>query len=193
MPSPYVHALECFIAAKQEFLFQEEDFTFAAPSHLSTIYDYQRKYVNALIKQLPPATIFPAPSRPVLMHPPTTVNKQPKRQGPFLLQPSPQILEGSEGADATDITYLAFGSVDDLYNANDSIEDEGETERLGLVLVAFRDGKVDVCIDVEKVEARWESRNVSFSLSSRRISVNLYLGRTAICPCLLCTRRSTWA
>jgi nucleoporin NUP82 len=75
------------------------------------------------------------------------------RQGPFLLQPSPRSLEGSEGGDATDIVYLAFVHDDDD-------DDAGETERLGIVIVAYQDGKVDICLDVEKVEARWESKQV---------------------------------
>ncbi|KAH7916326.1 hypothetical protein BJ138DRAFT_1075738 [Hygrophoropsis aurantiaca] len=148
IPSAYVHALECFIAAKQEFLSQG---TSATTSTLSTLYDYQRKYVSALIKQLPPGTVFPAISRSVLMHPPLTIKSQPMRQGPFLLQPSPRSLDGSDGGDATDIAYLAF--------INDDEEDnEGETERLGIVIISYQDGKVDVCLDVEKVEARWESK-----------------------------------
>ncbi|KAI6047305.1 hypothetical protein EDC04DRAFT_2622716 [Pisolithus marmoratus] len=151
VPSSYVHALECFIAAKQEFLLQG---TSTSTSTLSTLYDYQRKYVSALIRQLPPGTVFPAVSRPVPMHPPRTIKSEPLRQGPFLLQPSPRTLEGSEGGDATDIAYLAFTSDDDEGN-------EGETERLGIVMIPYQDGKVDVCLDVEKIEARWESKQES--------------------------------
>jgi len=151
IPSSYVHSLECFISAKQEFLAQG---TSDATENLSTIYDYQRKYVNALIKQLPPGTVFPAASRSVLMHPPPTIKSAPARQGPFLLQPSPRTLGGSEGGDATDIAYLAFGTDEE----GDS--EGGETEHLGVVMIAFQDGKVDVCLDVEKIEARWESRQV---------------------------------
>lgn len=80
------------------------------------------------------------------------------RQGPFLLQPSPRVLDGSEGGDATDIAYLAFINDDDQ-------ENEGETERLGIVMITYQDGKVDVCLDVDKVEARWESKQVSASHS----------------------------
>jgi nucleoporin NUP82 len=54
--------------------------------------------------------------------------------------------------------YLAFGS--------GSEDGEGETERLGVILLAFQDGKVDVCLDVEKVEARWESKRVGTSRNS---------------------------
>lgn len=117
------------------------------------------------------------------MHPPTTVSHRVARQGPFLLQPSPRTLEGGEGGDATDIVYLAFG-------ADEDDEGEGETERLGVVLVAFQDGKVDVCLDVEKVEARWESKTVSLEETSVP-SVLTVDDRdpVVICQCSQSTRR----
>ena len=43
---------------------------------------------------------------------------------------------------------------------NEDDEDD-ETEKLGIVMIAYRDGKVDVCLDVDKVEARWEKKTVS--------------------------------
>lgn len=151
VPTSFIHALDCFIAAKQEYVSQDTE----ATSNLSTLYDYQHKYVSALIKQLPPGTAFPAVSRSVSMHPPITIKNQPLRQGPFLLQPSPRSLEGSEGGDATDITYITFaGDSEDEY--------EGGIERLGIIVMTYQDGKADVCLDVEKVEARWESKQVCF-------------------------------
>ncbi|KAH9939885.1 hypothetical protein B0H21DRAFT_28271 [Amylocystis lapponica] len=150
IPSSYVHALECFVAAKQEFL-SDSQRKGSSSSSLSALYDYQHKYVAALIKQLPPGTVFPAIPRLVSMHPPNTIKNPPLRQGPFLLQPSPRSLVDSEGGDATDIVYLAFSH-------ERGEESEGETERLGVMLVAFQDGKVDVYLDVEKVEARWEHK-----------------------------------
>lgn len=183
IPSSFLHALECFIAAKQEFVSQD---TSPATSNLSTLYDYQHKYVSALVKQLPPGTVFPAVSRSVPMHPPNTIKSQPLRQGPFLLQPSPRALEGSEGGDATDIAYMAF--------SDDGEEDyEGETERLGIIVVTYQDGKADVYLDVEKVEARWESKQVSFRLLVilwRMLIFRFRKGATNY-PCLLCMRRST--
>ena len=153
VPSSFIRALECFITAKQEFVSQD---TSTATPNLTTLYDYQHKYVSALIKQLPPGNVF-AVSRSVPMHPPNTIKSQPLRQGPFLLQPSPRALEGSEGGDATDVIYMAF--------ADDGEEDhEGETERLGIIVVTYQDGRADVYLDVEKVEARWESKQVGFRL-----------------------------
>lgn len=153
IPSAYIHSLECFIAAKQEFLSQHP---LPGTESLCAVYDYQHKYVNALLKQLPPGTVFPATSQSVLMHPPTTIKARPSRQGPFLLQPAPRILEGSDACDATDIAYLAFGADEET----DRVEAGSETEHLGIVMVAYQDGKVDLCLDVEKVEARWEVKNV---------------------------------
>ncbi|PIL37279.1 hypothetical protein GSI_00972 [Ganoderma sinense ZZ0214-1] len=151
IPSSYVHALECYVSAKLEFLSTSTTGKSSSSDSLTTLYDYQRKYVNALLKQLPPGTAWPATARLVSMHPPTTIKNPCARQGPFLLQPAPRNLEASEGGDATDIVYMSFG--DDAAE-----ESEGETERLGLILVAFQDGKVDVYLDVEKVEARWENK-----------------------------------
>ncbi|RDB22839.1 Nucleoporin nup82 [Hypsizygus marmoreus] len=170
VPSSYIHSLECFISAKQEFLSQG---TSVATKNFSTLYDYQHKYVTALIKQLPTGTVFPAASRSVLIHPPTTIKAPPARQGPFLLQPSPRTLEGSEGGDATDIVYLAFG-VDDEEGEGEG--DGGETEHLGVVMIAFQDGKVDVCLDVEKVEARWESKTSNCDLPMLAVYETIDLG-----------------
>ncbi|KAI5829840.1 hypothetical protein K523DRAFT_352178 [Schizophyllum commune Tattone D] len=152
IPSSYVHSLECFISAKQEFLSQG---TSEATQKMTTLYDYQRKYVSSLVKQLPPGTAFPSVSRRVPIHPPTTLKSKPKRQGPFLLQPSPRNLDGSDGGDATDIIYLAFGGD---FLADDDDDDGSATERLGAILVAYQDGRIDTCLDVEKVEARWETK-----------------------------------
>ena len=137
--------------AKQEFLVQSST---DPTNSLSNLYEYQNKYVTALLKQLPSGAAFPSTSQSFLLHPPNTIKTSPIRQGPFLLQPAPRNLEGSEGGDATDIVYLTFGT-------SDEEDDEGETERLGVVLVTYRDGKVDICLDVEKVEAKWEHRHVS--------------------------------
>ena len=69
------------------------------------------------------------------------------------------MIDGSDGGDATDITYLSFG------NEDEDAEDPGrETDHLGVLMVSYRDGKVDVFLDVEKVEGRWENKYVGFYL-----------------------------
>src|SRR6267154_700737 len=175
IPSSYIHYLECFVAAKQEYLSQNPS---SESQSLSTAYSYQHKYISALLKQLPPGTVFPAASRSVLLHPPTTMKTPPLRQGPFLLQPAPLTLDGSEDEDATDILYLSF-------DHDDEPDDDGETERLGVVLVVTKDGKVDVCLDVDKVEARWETRQVSARPFSNELCLDFLCSpRPPNCPCL---------
>ncbi|KAL6309749.1 hypothetical protein BKA93DRAFT_876721 [Sparassis latifolia] len=153
IPSSYVHALECFVAAKLEYLSKSRQEGSSSDS-MAMIYDYQHRYVTALLKQLPPGTSFPATPRFISMHPPTTIKNTPMRRGPFLLQPSPRNLVGSEGGNATDIVYVSFG-----VDPEDS--NEGDMERLGIVLVSFQDGKVDVYLDVEKIEAQWDHKQSS--------------------------------
>lgn len=112
-------------------------------------------------KQLPSDSAFPSTPKSHVIHPPPTIRSRLLRQGPLLLQPAPLILEGSEGGDATDITYLAFGSGDD-----ENEEEEGHnTEHLGVVMVSYQDGKVDLFLDVEKVEAGWDSKQVRVTLT----------------------------
>lgn len=124
----------------------------------STLYDYQRKYVNGLLKQLPPGAPFPSASHSVSIHAPRAFPGKPSRQGPFLLQPAPPELKGSPGGDATDIAYLTLGSAfTDLDDDDDSEASSLASERLGALLVAFQDGRVDVHLDLEKVEATWET------------------------------------
>lgn len=176
IPSSYIHTLECFISAKQEFLAQGAT---SATQNLSTLYDYQHKFVTSLVKQLPSGTHYPAPSRSVLMHPPNVIKSPPARQGPFLLQPSPKALDGSEGGDATDITYLAFGTSND-----DADEAGGETEHLGVMMVTYKDGKVDVFLDVEKIEARWDIKQVS-EISKQKSGISMFCSpQVATYPCL---------
>lgn len=154
VPSSYIHSLECFISAKQEFLSQVDPST---RRDLAIIYDYQQKYVSALLRQLPPGTVYPATSHFTSIHPPTSIKMLPIRQGPFLLQPEPRLLEGSEEEAATDIAYLSFGSDDD---------DEGEgspIRHLGIVIIAYQDGRIDLLLDVDKVEARWNLKGVGWS------------------------------
>ncbi|CCM04850.1 uncharacterized protein FIBRA_07043 [Fibroporia radiculosa] len=150
IPLAYVHALECFVAAKQEFLARSPE-EGTSSNGLENMYEYQHKYVAALVKQLPSDDAHPEASRFILMHPPSIMKNPPVRQGPFLLQPSPRTLEGSEGGDATDIIYLAF--------ENEAEEAHGDMERLGVLLTSFQDGRVDVYLDLEKVEARWEHKH----------------------------------
>ncbi|KAJ3778424.1 hypothetical protein FB446DRAFT_714174 [Lentinula raphanica] len=184
IPSAYVHSLECFISAKQEFIKQGS--SSQVNKNMSILYDYQHKYISALLKQLPPGTVFPAPSRSVLMHPPTSIKAPPARQGPFLLQPSPRMLDGSEGGDATDIVYLSYSQVAE----SDGDAEDGITENLDVVLITYQDGKIDVCLDVEKVEARWQSKSTSHDLPMLAVYECIDLGLISMLRSLPSTQGS---
>ncbi|KIJ37458.1 hypothetical protein M422DRAFT_60999 [Sphaerobolus stellatus SS14] len=157
VPAAYIHALEYFVRAKQE---QATEATLAdsaengspGPS-LFAIYAYQLKYAIALSKQISDssATILPTSSRSVNIHAPSIMRSRPMRQGPFLLQPSPHYLDGEEESEATDLVYIDVTGSSSLF-----LDDNGSEERLGALALAYSDGKVDVCLDVEKIEAIWE-------------------------------------
>lgn len=148
------------MAAKQEFVTENED---SVDRSFSSLYDFQRKYVGGLMKQLPSGTTFPSPSRSVNVHPPRSFLNRPSRQGPFLLQPSPVELKGSPGGDASDILYVTIACPSS--DEDDVNEYKSANERLDVVVIAFQDGRVDICLDLEKVEAKWETKKVNLRCS----------------------------
>lgn len=160
------------MSAKQEFISEKSG---AVDESFSTIYDFQRKYVNGLIKQLPANASYAPSSRAVSIHPPKSFTNKAARQGPFLLQPSPPELEDSPGGDATDLVYLTLGEAFD--DDDESESSVGASERLGVLLVVYQDGRVDVCLDVEKVEAKWEAAKLVSSICRHPSSLAL----TCIC------------
>ena len=137
--------MESFVSAKREFLAQSEGN--AALDELSSVYDYQQKYISALLRQITNNTASSG-SHTVVLHPPTTLKSSPSKQGPFLFQPAPLQLSKSEGGDATDILYSSY---------DNGLLDEGQAG-LGVIFVVFQDGRVDFCLDVDKIEARWDRK-----------------------------------
>lgn len=162
IPSSYIHALDYFVRAKQENAFQMSKKGPVDPNSFSVVYAQQLRYVNSVIKQLPESgsSAFSLKDGSFPITAPTTKNR-PVKQGPFLLQPSPVEFNEGDGGNATDICYL--------YSTLDSPLRSGEAEEgLGVILITFSDGRVDVCLDVEKIEATWELvRAVYFCPNSR--------------------------
>ena len=158
MPSAYLQALECFVSAKEEFV-AENNGTFN--ESFQALYDYQRKFINGLLKQIPLAQSFPSSATRVPLKCSKALLGKPLRQGPFLLQPAPPDLANSPGGNATDITYITLGSAFEDTEDEESEASALASERLGVLLVAFQDGRVDVMLDLEKAEARWEVKKVS--------------------------------
>ncbi|KAG8722485.1 hypothetical protein FRC08_001541 [Ceratobasidium sp. 394] len=141
-PISYIHALEYFVNMKSSRL---------PPS----IADPQLKYVTSLKQQFkaPSSSLIDQIPSSCLIHAPVSASYPPALQGPFLLQPAPK--EFGDGV-ASDIVYLGI-EVDDQV-ASKGTHSNG-SDSVPLVLIAYSDGKVDVCLDVEKVEAKWMKAN----------------------------------
>ncbi|KZW04291.1 hypothetical protein EXIGLDRAFT_758582 [Exidia glandulosa HHB12029] len=140
VPPSYIWSLEYYVREKLEAAHRRPGF--------AALYEQQLRYVSALSAQLHASKTL-ASSQPVVVTAPPSSKLAVARQGPFLFQPEPHELDGSPGGDAVDIVYLGLG-------ARPGATMEGQTEGLGAVLISFQDGKVDVCVDLDKVEARWE-------------------------------------
>ncbi|GAA5969759.1 hypothetical protein JCM21900_004192 [Sporobolomyces salmonicolor] len=140
----------------------------AAHEPLSKHYNLQLQYVNSLVHQVasssrtPPAadrdelmalepTDEDAADRPVRVVAPSRPGK-PALQGPFLMQPEPAELDNGAECRACDIAYVNYVAG----RKEEGKEGEVAGAGLGVIAIAYSDGKVDLCLEVEKVEARWE-------------------------------------
>lgn len=50
--------------------------------------------------------------------------------------------------------YIEVGAKEDSQNSDRGTDTE--IEKLGVVAIVYQDGRVDLCLDTEKVEARWD-------------------------------------
>ncbi|CEL59627.1 Nucleoporin nup82 OS=Schizosaccharomyces pombe (strain 972 / ATCC 24843) GN=nup82 PE=3 SV=1 [Rhizoctonia solani AG-1 IB] len=145
-PISYIQGLEYFVNAKSARLAPEV----SAP---------QLKYVSSLKQQLKPLSspvddqLLPA----CLVHAPVSLSFPPARQGPFLLQPAPKEL--GDGL-ASDIIYLDIEVSNDLSNSSTDVKQNTDSAFIPVIAIAYSDGKVDVCLDVEKIEAKWTKANL---------------------------------
>ena len=115
----------------------------------------QSRFVKTLVKLVAAAPRHKATSdagesassgddvRVDLIATPDLLRATPASQGPFLLQPAPRVLSGSIDAFASDIVALEVAPAGSSGQA------------LRLLLVVSSDGRVDVCLLVEAVDARW--------------------------------------
>ena len=96
-----------------------------------------------------------------------------KRQGPFLLQPAPQELDGEIEEKANDIAYIHYSPT------SPGVATKGDGATLGVFVVSYNDGKIDICVEVEKVEARWtegKSAQIEESLPTLVVYETIDLG-----------------
>ncbi|CAE6428052.1 unnamed protein product [Rhizoctonia solani] len=144
-PISYIQGLEYFVNAKSARL----------PPEIS---GPQLKYVSSLRQQLKPIS-SPVDDQPLptcLVHAPVNLSFPPARQGPFLLQPAPK--EFGDGS-ASDIVYLDIEIPNDSTSNGSVDKNSVESTSVPVIAIAYSDGKVDICLDVEKVEAKWAKAN----------------------------------
>ena len=197
VPTAYIHALSHFVSSKVDYLSASsplDDSTNLPSSSLdkyTTIYSLQLRYVKNLMRQ---ATTHRESLSTVLREPTTEEDDieefvkivspastshhfggaRLKRQGPFLLQPAPQELDGEIEEKANDIAYIHYSPT----STPGSME-RSDSATLGVFMVSYNDGKIDICVEVEKVEARWaegKSLRVEESLPTLVVYETIDLG-----------------
>ncbi|BGP13210.1 hypothetical protein JCM10213v2_001129 [Rhodosporidiobolus nylandii] len=146
----------------------------AAPTHtpasFSKRYNLQLQYVNSLVRQVSsssarataeddsPALSFDE-DEPVRIVAPSRADFTPALQGPFLLQPAPAELDNGAETRACDLAYVSYSASVSSGGGGEASQEEGPG--IGVLAVAYSDGKVDLCLEVEKVEARWAAEQPS--------------------------------
>jgi nucleoporin NUP82 len=170
-PTPAFHPSTAFSSSTSSTITSTEELD------LPTIYDHQRKYISTLTKQLPQeestevatsnsllkdssissvstASVLSNKTRGpvsqlVTVNAPNNIKLEVEPQGPFRFQPAPAPSSAPDWDEtATDIFY----SVPILQQDKPS---KDKLISMGILLVAFADGRVDVCLDLIKVEAVW--------------------------------------
>ncbi|KWU45781.1 hypothetical protein RHOSPDRAFT_16079 [Rhodotorula sp. JG-1b] len=173
---------------------------------LETRYNLQLSYVQSLSRQLSSATAGTAratirssgsvasedvgdddesqnPDAPVRITAPSRLNLAAKLQGPFLLQPAPAEFDNGADDRACDLVYLSTSASSDsgaqAVSGNADVQGAGG---LGILVMAYKDGKVDVCLEVEKPEARFvgeKGRTAQDGLPTLAVYESIDLGLAA--------------
>ncbi|KIO30221.1 hypothetical protein M407DRAFT_20688 [Tulasnella calospora MUT 4182] len=162
VPYQYLTYLEAFVKAKRDVAVRTKGPEGSSSASTAAAYDQQFKYVSALTKQASATGSTPGKGSVAHIRRPESgiLAANPARQGPFLLQPEPPEFEGSAFNDACDILYISYGFDAPMPDQGVS-EDESTTiasrqEYLGVILVSHVDGRVNVLLDLAKMEAVWE-------------------------------------
>lgn len=124
-----------------------------------TLYDQQSIYVHSLIKTIPSFENPPHPNQVVAVQRPIIIKVDPVVQGPFLLQPAPDEKELAEGfgEGACDLLYVAYRK------AQKKVKEASSSPEISLLLIVYQHGRVDICVDLEKVEPVWHLNSVRHS------------------------------
>lgn len=193
MPTSYVHSLATFVSSQSSLpsttpsdpflpnssVCSTTSTTSHRPSSAPIRSSLQQQYVNALLKQLssslpsPDDDLDPSHSVDITL-PSILLRHTPAPQGPFLLQPAPAELSNDAESFACDICFVNYSSTS--LGASASESEDG----LGVILVAFSDGKVDLCLVVEKVEGRWDAQDESEDSPSLAVYETIDLGLSSV-------------
>jgi nucleoporin NUP82 len=122
-----------------------------------TLYDQQSIYVHSIIKTIPAFEDPPHPNQVVPVQRPIIIKVDPVVQGPFLMQPAPDENELADGfgEGACDLLYISYR------RPQKKPKEISSGSEISLLLIAYQQGRVDICIDLDKVEPVWHSNSVS--------------------------------
>lgn len=82
---------------------------------------------------------------------PTLFDSPPEIQGPFLLSPAPEELDEGREAIATDLLFSRI-------TASTGLNGIGKDKDLEVLVISNDDGRLDLCVNLSKVEAKWSKR-----------------------------------
>ena len=121
-----------------------------------TLYDQQSIYVHSLIKTIPSFENPPHPNQVVPVQRPIIIKVDPVVQGPFLMQPAPDENELADGfgEGACDLLYVSYRK------SQNKAKEVSSNLEISLLLIVYQHGRVDFCVDLEKVEPVWHSNSV---------------------------------
>ncbi|KAG9002874.1 hypothetical protein FRB90_011299 [Tulasnella sp. 427] len=160
VPSQYLTYLEAFVRAKRDVASRTKGPEGSSSASTAAVYDQQFKYVSALVKQASASGYTAGKGNLAHIQRPESgiLAATPARQGPFLLQPEPAEFEDSTSTDACDVFYLSYGF--DAPRQDPTDEDSSATvpkqDNLGAILASQADGRIQVFLDLSKIEALWE-------------------------------------
>ena len=126
----------------------------------SVAYNQEKRFLKNLRRQLQSQRINQQTHRDFglreyVVHGSKLMDQPPAVQGPFLFQPTPHELEDSDYSDAVDFYYTCIGQSD---------PNLAESGGLCVMVIIYQDGKLDICLDIQKVTAKWSGSNSSSRL-----------------------------
>lgn len=193
VPFQYLTYLEAFVKAKRDVAMRTKGPEGSSSASTAAAYDQQFKYVSTLMKQANTTGSGKGSVAHIRRPESGILATNPARQGPFLLQPEPAEFEESAFTDACDILYVSYGFDAPAPEQGESEAESAVTtsrpEYLGVILVSHVDGRVDVLLDLVKMEAMWDGETVSLeevrlvlgssSRSTTRYNLPVFIGSTS--------------